>query len=95
MQVLLHAKAHLQSGEEGWQDGEPASHLEPRVTVLVHLTQLLGQVQAQDTHLLGPRGKDRQEGRKQCKGGDEGGGQQQAALRQAAPALTQSQTSPK
>lgn len=29
MQVLLHAKAHLQSGEEGWQDGEPASHLEP------------------------------------------------------------------
>lgn len=63
VQVLLHAKAHLQGGEEGWQDGEPAGHLQPRVPVLIHLTQLLGQVQAQDTDLLGPgaemvRGKE-------------------------------------
>lgn len=29
-------------------------------------------MQAQDTYLLGPRGKDRQEGRKQCKGGMRG-----------------------
>ena len=27
VQVLLHAKAHLQGGEEGRQDGEPAGHL--------------------------------------------------------------------
>ena len=63
VQVLLHAQAHLQGGEEGRQDGEPAGHLQPRVPVLIHLTQLLGQVQAQDTDLLGPgaetvRGKE-------------------------------------
>lgn len=29
MQVLLHAKAHLQGGKEGWQYGEPAGHLQP------------------------------------------------------------------
>lgn len=58
MQVLLHAKAHLQGGKESWQDGQPAGHLQPGVTLLIYLTQLLGQVQAQDTHLLGPRGKD-------------------------------------
>lgn len=64
MQVLLHAKAHLQRGEEGRQDGEPAGHLQPRVTILIHLAQLLCQVKAQDTHLLGPEAKmDRREER--------------------------------
>ena len=68
VQVLLHAKAHLQGGEEGRQDGEPSGHLQPRVTVLIHLAELLGQVQAQDTHLLEPRDKDEQKGRKWCGG---------------------------
>lgn len=72
VQVLLHAKAHLQGGEEGRQDGEPAGHLQPRVPVLIHLTQLLGQVQAQDTDLLGPgaetvRGKEAVPGEKERK----------------------------
>lgn len=69
VQVLLQAKAHLQGGEEGRQDREPAGHLQPRVTVLIHLTQLLGQVQAQDTHLLGPRDKDGYKGRSGAGGG--------------------------
>lgn len=75
VQVLLHTKAHLQGGEEGRQDGEPAGHLQPRVPVLIHLTQLLGQVQAQDTDLLGPGGRDgEREG-----GGARGGGEAQVA----------------
>lgn len=68
VQVLLEAQAHLQCSEEGGQDGQPPGHLQPRVTVLIHVTQLLGQVQAQHTHLPRP-------GQRGEKGGDSRGAQ--------------------
>lgn len=60
MKVLLHAEAHLQGGQQRGKNGEPSGHLQPRVPILIHLTELLSQMQSQDTHLLAVRGKDRE-----------------------------------
>lgn len=51
MQVLLHSQADLQGSEDGGKHRDFPGDLQPVVPIFINLTELFGQVQAQDTNL--------------------------------------------
>lgn len=51
MKVLFNSQADLQRSKDGRKHRDFPSNLQPVVSIFIHFTELLSQVQTQNTHL--------------------------------------------